>query len=61
MLIINMQGNAAEHFAAVSVSVKGKIDLSMAVAVGSSCQIALFVLPLYVRLYVQEAGSDVLF
>jgi calcium/proton exchanger cax len=38
-------GNAAEHFTAVSVSVKDKIDLSISVAVGSSIQIALFVIP----------------
>jgi Ca2+:H+ antiporter len=38
-------GNAAEHFTAVSVSVKDKLDLSISVAVGSSIQIALFVIP----------------
>lgn len=43
-------GNAAEHVTAVSVSVHDKIDLSLGVAVGSSIQIALFVIPLLVVL-----------
>lgn len=45
LILIPIVGNAAEHFAAVSVSVKDKIDLSISVAVGSSIQIALFVVP----------------
>lgn len=43
--LMGQVGNAAEHFTAVSVSVKDKIDLSISVAVGSSIQIALFVIP----------------
>jgi Ca2+:H+ antiporter len=38
-------GNAAEHVTAVTVSVKNKLNLAITVAVGSSIQIALFVLP----------------
>merc|ERR1712032_722122 len=38
-------GNAAEHMTAVSSAIKGKMDLALAVAVGSSTQIALFVVP----------------
>jgi Ca2+:H+ antiporter len=41
-------GNAAEHVTAVTVAVKDKLDLSIGVAVGSSIQIALFVIPLLV-------------
>lgn len=44
------QGNAAEHVTAVTVSVRNKLDLALAVAVGSSIQIALFVLPFLVIL-----------
>lgn len=43
-------GNAAEHLTAVSVSVKDKLDLSIGVAVGSSIQISLLVIPLIVVL-----------
>ena len=40
--------NAAEHATAVTVALKNKMDLSVAVAVGSSMQIALFVAPVLV-------------
>ncbi|KAI9615238.1 hypothetical protein H4Q26_011781 [Puccinia striiformis f. sp. tritici PST-130] len=50
LILLPIVGNAAEHLTAVSVSVKDKLDLSMAVAVGSSIQIALFVVPLLVIL-----------
>ena len=43
-----MFGNAAEHFTAVSVAAKNKMDLSFAIAIGSSTQIAVFVAPLMV-------------
>jgi Ca2+:H+ antiporter len=43
-------GNAAEHVTAVTVSVKNKLDLAITVAVGSSIQIALFVLPVWLCL-----------
>jgi len=48
MIILPVVGNAVEHMTAVSVSMKGKIDLAMAVAVGSATQICLFVLPFIV-------------
>jgi Ca2+:H+ antiporter len=41
-------GNAAEHATAVMVAIKDKMNLSTNVALGSSIQIALFVLPLIV-------------
>ncbi len=41
-------GNAAEHWVAVSMAAKDKVDLAVNIAVGSSSQIALFVLPLLV-------------
>jgi Ca2+:H+ antiporter len=41
-------GNAAEHATAVTVAIKDKMDLAIGVAVGSSMQIALLVLPLIV-------------
>ena len=41
---------AHQHVTAVTVATKGKLDLSMAVAVGSSIQISLFVIPFLVLL-----------
>jgi Ca2+:H+ antiporter len=45
LILLPIVGNAAEHVTAVTVSVKDKLTLSISVAVGSSIQIALFVLP----------------
>ncbi|EJU04647.1 calcium/proton exchanger [Dacryopinax primogenitus] len=50
LILLPIVGNAAEHVTAVTVSVKNKLDLSMGVAVGSSIQIALFVIPFIVVL-----------
>jgi hypothetical protein len=43
-------GNAAEHVTAVFVAYRNKVDLALAVSVGSCIQIALFVIPLLVLL-----------
>lgn len=48
LILLPICGNAAEHVTAVTVAGKDKLDLSMGVAVGSSIQIALFVIPLLV-------------
>ncbi|KAJ7324006.1 Calcium/proton exchanger [Mycena albidolilacea] len=45
VILLPIVGNAAEHVTAVTVSVKDKLTLSLGVAVGSSIQIALFVIP----------------
>ncbi|GAA5937903.1 hypothetical protein JCM10213_001929 [Rhodosporidiobolus nylandii] len=50
LILLPLVGNAAEHVTAVTVATKNKLDLSMAVAVGSSIQIALFVIPILVLL-----------
>ncbi|KAF8962769.1 Sodium/calcium exchanger protein-domain-containing protein [Flammula alnicola] len=50
IILLPIVGNAAEHVTAVSVSVKDKLNLSLGVAVGSSIQIALFVIPFIVTL-----------
>ena len=47
-IILPIVGNAAEHAGAVMFAIKGKLDLSLGVAIGSSTQIALCVLPLLV-------------
>ncbi len=48
VILLPIIGNAAEHFTAVTVAMKNKMDLSMSVAMGSSMQIALFVAPVLV-------------
>lgn len=48
LILIPIVGNAAEHFTAVTVAYKDKMDLAIGVAVGSSMQIALLVLPFIV-------------
>ena len=48
VILLPFFGNAAEHFTAVLVAWKDKMDLSLAIAIGSSVQIAVFVAPLMV-------------
>jgi len=45
VVLLPIVGNAAEHATAVSVAAKNKMDLAMGVALGSSSQIALLVVP----------------
>ncbi len=44
-IIVAIVGNAAEHWVAVLVARKDKMDLAVNIAIGSSAQIALFVAP----------------
>jgi len=48
VILLPFFGNAAEHFTAVIVAGKDKMDLSLGIAIGSSVQIAVFVAPLMV-------------
>ncbi len=48
IVIIPIIGNAAEHSSAVYIALRDRIDLSMAIAAGSSIQVATFVAPLLV-------------
>jgi Ca2+:H+ antiporter len=50
VIVVAIVGNAAEHWVAVLVAVKDKMDLSVNIAIGSSAQIALFVAPVLVLL-----------
>src|SRR4051794_16220216 len=47
-IVVAIVGNAAEHWVAVLVARKNKMDLSIGIALGSSGQVALFVMPLLV-------------
>ncbi len=50
VFVVAIVGNAAEHWVAVLVAAKDKMDLAVSIAIGSSAQIALFVAPLLVFL-----------
>ena len=50
LIIVAIVGNAAEHWVAVYFAARDKFDLSVAIAIGSSAQIALFVMPVLVLL-----------
>lgn len=48
LIVLPIAGNACEHITAVFVAVKNKMDLAIGVALGSSIQIAIFVIPVAV-------------
>merc|ERR1719460_1855889 len=45
IVLLPIIGNAAEHYTAITVAARNKMDLSLGVAAGSSCQMALLVTP----------------
>ena len=51
-IVVAIVGNAAEHWVAVLVARKDKMDLAVNISIGSSAQIALFVAPVLVLLLV---------
>jgi Ca2+:H+ antiporter len=48
VIVVAIVGNAAEHWVAVLVAMKNKMDLAVNIAIGSSAQVALFVAPILV-------------
>ena len=48
VVVVAVIGNAAEHFSAVLLAARDKMDACIAIALGSSMQIALFVAPVLV-------------
>ena len=48
VIVVAVVGNAAEHSTAVMMAMKNRMEVSVAIAIGSSLQIALFVAPLLV-------------
>ncbi len=50
VFVVAIVGNAAEHWVAVLVAAKDKMDLAVNIAIGSSAQIAMFVAPMLVLL-----------
>jgi Ca2+:H+ antiporter len=47
-IVVAIVGNAAEHWVAVLVASKNKMDLAVNIAIGSSAQVALFVAPVLI-------------
>jgi Ca2+:H+ antiporter len=50
VFVVAIVGNAAEHFVAVTVAAKDKMDLAVNIVIGSSAQVGLFVAPVLVIL-----------
>lgn len=50
IILIPILGNVAEHASAIMMAYKGKLNISIEIAIGSSMQIALFVTPLMIIL-----------
>jgi Ca2+:H+ antiporter len=57
VVLIPLVGNVAEHLVAVQTAWKNKMDLSLAISLGSSMQIALFVAPLLTFVSVLFGGE----
>jgi len=50
VIIVAIVGNAAEHASAVLMAYKNKMDVAVEIAIGSTLQVAMFVLPILVLL-----------
>lgn len=48
VIIVAIVGNAAEHASAVLMAFKNKMDIAVEIAIGSTLQVAMFVLPVLV-------------
>lgn len=63
IILIPLVGNVAEHLVGVTAAYKNKMELSLAIALGSSLQIALFVAPLlvFISLFVGPEPMNLVF
>ncbi|MBS0339086.1 MAG: calcium/proton exchanger [Proteobacteria bacterium] len=63
VFVVAILGNAAEHASAITAAMKNHMDLSLAIAIGSSVQVALFVAPVLVlaSLWVGPTPMDLVF
>ncbi|MGF7013550.1 calcium/proton exchanger [Ornithinibacillus bavariensis] len=50
IIIVAIVGNAAEHASAIIMAFKNKMDVAIEIAIGSTLQVAMFVLPILVLL-----------
>jgi Ca2+:H+ antiporter len=62
-MMIPLVGNVAEHIVGVQVAYKNQMDLSLAISLGSSLQIALFVAPVlvFISLFFGPKPMDLVF
>jgi len=61
IILIPIVGNAAEHSTAVIMALKNKMDIAIEIAVGSSLQIALFVIPVAVLISLFFTPMSIIF
>jgi len=61
IILIPIVGNAAEHTTAVIMALKNKLDISIEIAVGSSLQVALFVIPVSVLISLFFSPMSIIF
>ena len=63
VVVVAIIGNAAEHSTSVLVAMKNRMDLSLAISLGSSTQIAVFVAPVlvFVSRFVGPSPMDLVF
>lgn len=63
VFVVAILGNAAEHASAIAAAMKNRMDLSIAIAIGSSVQVALFVAPVLVlaSLFIGDKPMDLAF
>ncbi|WMC92825.1 calcium/proton exchanger [Kineothrix sp. MB12-C1] len=63
IILIPIVGNAAEHSTAIIMALKNKMDIAIEIAVGSSLQIVLFVIPISVimSLFISETPMSIVF
>ena len=61
LIILPLVGNAAEHVTAVTVAVKNKMDLAIAIALGSSIQVAILITPFMVVLWIIKQDMSLYF
>ncbi|HII79946.1 MAG TPA: calcium/proton exchanger [Methanosarcina sp.] len=62
MIFIAIIGNAAEHVSAITIAVKDRMDLALQIAIGSTTQIAMFVVPVLVFMsYFFETPMNLIF
>ena len=61
IILIPIIGNAAEHSTAITMALKNKMDVAIAIALGSSLQIILFVAPVLIFLSLLFTPMSIIF
>ncbi|KAG0501857.1 hypothetical protein HPP92_001929 [Vanilla planifolia] len=62
VILLPIVGNAAEHASAIMFAIKDKLDITLGVAIGSSTQISMFLIPFCVVIgWMMGKGMDLNF